>query len=195
MIELHLAAHAASEEEGESLLDELAGPLAEALKPHVFTARGETLEEVVGGLLKSRGYTLAVAESCTGGLLAGRITDVPGSSDYFRTSVVAYANEAKIDLLGVPVELIVARGAVSAEVAEAMAEGIRRRAGATLGLSVTGIAGPGGGTAEKPVGLVYIGLASEAGVESRRLLFPGDRYLIRQFSINAALSMVRRHLQ
>jgi nicotinamide-nucleotide amidase len=195
MIELHLAARAASEEEGERLLDELAGPLVEALNPHVFTARGETLEEVVGSLLKSRGHTLAVAESCTGGLLAGRITDVPGSSDYFHTGVVAYANETKIDLLGVPVELIVAHGAVSAEVAEAMAEGIRRRAGATLGLSITGIAGPGGGTAEKPVGLVYIGLASEAGVESRRLLFPGDRYLIRQFSINAALSIVRRHLQ
>jgi nicotinamide-nucleotide amidase len=195
MIELHLAAQASSEEEGERLLDELATPLVEALNPHVFTARGEALEEVVGALLKSRGDTLAVAESCTGGLLAGRITDVAGSSEYFRTSVVAYANEAKIDLLGVPVELIVAHGAVSAEVAEAMAEGIRRRAGTTLGLSITGIAGPGGGTAEKPVGLVYIGLASEAGVESRRLLFPGDRYLIRQFSINAALSMVRRHIQ
>ncbi|MCW5969823.1 MAG: competence/damage-inducible protein A [Blastocatellales bacterium] len=196
IIDLHLAARASSEAEAERMLDDLSGRLEEALGHHVFSTRGETLEEVIAEWLRFRNYTIAVAESCTGGLLAGRITDVPGSSDYFLAGVVAYANEAKTELLGVPAELIAAHGAVSAEVAEAMAEGVRRRAGTTIGVAVTGIAGPDGGTEEKPVGLVYIGFANEVAVESRRFLFPsGDRYLIRQFSINAALNMVRRRLQ
>lgn len=195
VIELHLSARAGSEEAAERLLDELAAPLEEALGVHLFSNRGESLEEVVGEWLRFRRYTLAVAESCTGGLLAGRITDVAGSSDYFLSGVVAYANEAKTALLGVPADLIAARGAVSPEVAEAMASGVRERAGTTIGVGVTGIAGPGGGSEEKPVGLVYIGVANEAGVESRRFLFPGDRYLIRQFSVNAALDMVRRRIQ
>jgi nicotinamide-nucleotide amidase len=196
VIELHLAARAANEAEGERMLDEVAGPLEEALGHHVFSTRGDSLEEVVGEWLRFRNYTIAVAESCTGGLLAGRLTDVAGSSEYFRAGIVAYANEAKTELLGVPAELIAAHGAVSAEVAEAMAQGVRQRAGTTIGVGVTGIAGPGGGTPEKPVGLVYLGFANEAAVESRRLMFPtSDRYLIRQFSINAALDLVRRRLQ
>ncbi|MEP7274615.1 MAG: competence/damage-inducible protein A, partial [Acidobacteriota bacterium] len=173
-IELHLAAHAHTAEEAERLLDRLAGELETALGDYVFSTKGEQLEEVVGTLLRQRGLTLATAESCTGGLLAGRITEVPGSSDYFHEGIVSYANEAKIDLLGVPNELIAEHGAVSDQVAEAMARGVRARAKASLGIGITGIAGPGGGSEAKPVGLVYISLAGEQTIETRRFLFPGD---------------------
>jgi nicotinamide-nucleotide amidase len=161
----------------------------------VFSLRNQELEEVVGELLKFRQYTLATAESCTGGLLAGRITEVPGSSDYFKEGIVAYANEAKVDLLGVPNRLIEKHGAVSPEVAEAMAIGIRRRARTTIGIAITGIAGPGGGSEEKPVGLVYIGLADEVQSSSRKFLFPGDRQFIRTLAVNAALDMIRRRIK
>jgi nicotinamide-nucleotide amidase len=152
------------------------------------------MEEVVGLRLAVAGFTLATAESCTGGLVAERLTDVPGSSTYFMEGVVTYSNEAKTRLLGVPSELIEAHGAVSAEVAEAMAEGVKRRAGVDFGLSVTGIAGPGGGTQAKPVGLVYIALADDAHTEHRRLMLPGDRHLIRWRSSQAALDLLRRRL-
>jgi nicotinamide-nucleotide amidase len=193
-IELHLTAQAKSESEANCLLDQLAGPLKEAFGESIFSARGEQLEEVVGALLKAKGATLATAESCTGGLLAGRITNVSGSSEYFREGVIAYANEAKAELLGVPHKLIEEHGAVSAEVAEAMAIGIRRRAHANIGIGVTGIAGPGGGSEEKPVGLVYIGIADEAESSARRFLFPGDRHLIRELAVKAALDMIRRRI-
>src|SRR5262249_25704039 len=133
-IELHLTAQARKPAEAEALLDEVAGRLEEVLGEYVFSRRGETLEEIVGELLKWRGYTLATAESCTGGLLAGRITEVPGSSDYFLEGVVSYSNEAKVDLLGVPKTLLKNYGAVSEEVASAMAVGIRRLAGSTFGI-------------------------------------------------------------
>jgi nicotinamide-nucleotide amidase len=194
-IELHLTAQAPNEAEILKLLDDLGGRLDAALGEYVFSRNNETIEGVVGQLLKMRGHTLATAESCTGGLLAGRITEVPGSSEYFLEGVVSYSNEAKVDLLGVPKELIEAHGAVSEEVAAAMAQGIRKRAGSTFGIGVTGIAGPGGGSEEKPVGLVYIALADDSQTTTRKFIFPGDRQFIRTLSVNAALDMVRRRLK
>jgi len=193
-IELHLTATAKTAVEGEKLLDEVAGRLDEALGNYVFSRRDETLEEVAGNLLKLNGYTLSTAESCTGGLLAGRITDVPGSSEYFIEGVVTYSNEAKMRLLGVPQELIERHGAVSEEVARAMADGVRSLAGTTFGIGITGIAGPGGGSEEKPVGLVCIALADDNDAMVRKFVFPGDRHFIRQLSVNAALDMIRRRL-
>lgn len=193
-IELHLTANAKTVDEAEKLLDELAGQLDVALGEYIFSRRDETLEEVVGDKLKLNGYTLATAESCTGGLLAGRITEVPGSSDYFLEGAVTYSNEAKARQLGVPKDLIEAHGAVSEEVAKAMAEGVRRLAGSTFGIGITGIAGPGGGTEEKPVGLVYVALADDEETMIRKFIFPGDRQFIRQLSVNAALDLIRRRL-
>ena len=194
-IELHLTAQARNANETVKLLDDLAGRLDEVLGEYIFSRNNETLEEVVGQSLKMRGYTLATAESCTGGLLAGRITDVPGSSEYFLEGVVSYSNEAKIDLLGVPKKLIATHGAVSEQVAGAMAAGIRKRAGSTFGVGVTGVAGPGGGSPEKPVGLVYIALADDSQNTTRKFIFPGDRQFIRTLSVNAALDMVRRRIK
>lgn len=194
-IELHLTAQSRNESEALKLLDELSGQLDEVLDEYIFSRRNETLEEVVGELLKRRGYTLATAESCTGGLLAGRITDVPGSSEYFLEGVVSYSNEAKVDLLGVPKKWIKTHGAVSEQVAEAMAAGIRKRAGSTFGIGVTGVAGPGGGSQEKPVGLVYIALADDSQTMSRKFIFPGDRQFIRTLSVNAALDVLRRRIK
>ncbi|MER3428780.1 MAG: competence/damage-inducible protein A [Pyrinomonas sp.] len=193
-VEIHLTARAASEQEAELLLDGLAGQIEERLGDAIFAFRGETMEEVVGLRLAVGGYTVAVAESCTGGLIAQRLTEVPGSSAYFLEGVVAYSNEAKRRTLGVPQELIERHGAVSAPVAEAMAEGVRRLTEADFGLAVTGIAGPTGGTAEKPVGLVFIALADDAHVEHKRLLLPGDRHLIRWRASQAALDLLRRRL-
>src|SRR5262252_10001 len=194
-IELHLTAQARNETETAKLLDELGGRLDEVLGEYVFSRSNETLEEVVGRSLKLRGYTLATAESCTGGLLAGRITEVPGSSEYFIEGVVSYSNEAKADLLRVPKKLIETHGAVSEQVAGAMAAGIRKRAGSTFGIGVTGVAGPGGGSPEKPVGLVYIALADGSQTTTRKFIFPGDRQFIRTLSVNAALDMLRRRIK
>jgi PncC family amidohydrolase len=145
------------------------------------------LAERLQGLSLGRGLTVAAAESCTGGLIAAAITSVPGSSGYFRGSVVSYANSAKAELLGVPEALLDAHGAVSAQVALAMAGGARERFGADLAVSVTGVAGPDGGTAAKPVGLTYIGLADAAGSEVRRLSFDGDREANRMAGASAAI--------
>jgi nicotinamide-nucleotide amidase len=193
-IEIHLTAQAKTEQDAELLLDGLAGQIEERLGQAIFAFRGEKMEEVVGLRLAVNGFTLAVAESCTGGLIAQRLTEVPGSSVYFIEGVVAYSNDAKIRTLGVDAELIARHGAVSAEVAEAMAEGVRARADTDFGLSITGIAGPGGGSDEKPVGLVYIALADDAHTESRKLNVPGDRHLIRWLSSQAALDLLRRRL-
>ena len=191
-VSIHLTATAGEADAAERLLDELAEQIEDALAPAVFSHRGESLEEVVGLGLAVKRYTIATAESCTGGLIAKRLTDVPGSSAYFFEGVVTYSNEAKIDLLGVPASLIAARGAVSAEVAEAMAAGIKKRSGATIGVSVTGIAGPGGGSDGKPVGLVYIGLADDVQVEVKEFKFFGDRGEVRQRASQMALDLVRR---
>ena len=193
-IEIQLTAQAKTEKDAELLLDGLAGQIEERLGDAIFAFRGEKMEEVVGLRLAVGGFTLAVAESCTGGLVAERLTEVAGSSAYFTEGVVAYANEAKVRLLGVPSDLIAEYGAVSAEVAEAMAEGVRLRAGTDFGLSVTGIAGPGGGSEGKPVGLVYIALSDAAHTEHRKLMLPGDRQLIRSRASQAALDLVRRRL-
>ncbi|HKE56013.1 MAG TPA: competence/damage-inducible protein A [Pyrinomonadaceae bacterium] len=193
-IEIHLTARGRTESEAEALLDRLSAQIEERLGNAVFSFAGETMEQVVGLKLVVGGYTVAVAESCTGGLVAQRLTEVPGSSKYFIEGVVAYANEAKTRELGVEPMLLLEHGAVSAPVAEAMAEGIRRKAQTDFGLSVTGIAGPGGGSEEKPVGLVYIALAAEAGTEHRKLTLPGDRQLIRWRASQAALDLLRRRL-
>ena len=193
-IEIHLTARGRTETEADALLDRLSVQIEERLGNAVFSFAGETMEEVVGLKLSVGGYTVSVAESCTGGLIAQRLTEVPGSSKYFIEGVVAYANDAKTRTLGVEPMLLLEHGAVSAPVAEAMAEGIRKKAGTDFGLSVTGIAGPGGGTEEKPVGLVYIALADEVKTEHRKLQLPGDRQLILWRASQAALDLLRRRL-
>ena len=152
------------------------------------------MEEVVGRSLAISGFTLAVAESCTGGLIAERLTNVPGSSKYFVEGLVTYSNESKQRLLGVDKKLIREFGAVSQQVARDMARGVRHRAKTDFGLAVTGIAGPGGGTQEKPVGLIFIALADDAHTEHKRFVLPGDRELIRWRASQAALDMLRRRL-
>ncbi|HUS12959.1 MAG TPA: competence/damage-inducible protein A [Pyrinomonadaceae bacterium] len=193
-IEIHLTARGRTEAEAGVLLDRLSEQLEERLGNAIFSFAGEKMEEVVGLKLTIGGYTLAVAESCTGGLIAQRLTDIPGSSKYFIEGVVAYSNDAKTRTLGVEPVLLLEHGAVSAAVAEAMAEGVRKRARTDFGLSVTGIAGPGGGSDDKPVGLVYIALADDAHIEHRKFIVPGDRQLIRWRASQAALDLLRRRL-
>jgi nicotinamide-nucleotide amidase len=193
-IEIHLTARGRTESDAEALLDRLSEQIEERLGNSIFSFAGETMEQVVGLRLTVGGYTLAVAESCTGGLVAQRLTDVPGSSKYFIEGVVAYSNDAKMRTLDVEPILLLEHGAVSGPVAEAMAEGIRKRAGTDFGLAITGVAGPGGGTEEKPVGLVYIALATEDRTEHRKLNLPGDRHLVRWRASQAALDLLRRRL-
>ena len=192
-IQIHLRTWSADATVAERLLDEIVERVALTLGKNLFTTQGEALEEVVARNLNRNHATIAVAESCTGGLLAERLTRVPGSSSYFLGGVVCYSNELKSAWVDVPAELIKAKGAVSAEVACALAEGIRRRTGSTLGLGVTGIAGPGGGLPEKPVGTVHLALAEASSSKERSLRFPGDRDRIRWQASQAALDMVRRH--
>jgi len=191
-LEIHLTATAENVARAEEIVEELTDKLEEAIGQNVYSTRGESLEEVIGLRLRLKGYTIATAESCTGGLIAERITRVPDASEYFVGSIVSYTNQIKTELLGVPQEMIERWGAVSGEVAEAMARGIKERTGATIGLSVTGIAGPGGGTQAVPVGTVYVGLADDVMTSNRRLVLPGDRHLIRWRASAAALEMVRR---
>ena len=153
------------------------------------------LEEKLGLVLKEKGMRIAVAESCTGGLIGSRITDIPGSSDYFEAGLVTYSNSAKERFLSVPHEVIATKGAVSPEVAEAMARGARAATGADIGVAVTGIAGPGGGSPEKPVGLVYIGLAFAEKTISRRHFFQGDRTAIRRQTSEEALKLALEALE
>ena len=193
-IEIHLTAQGKTDAEAETLLDEVAGKIAAALGSSVFSVDNETMEQVVGKLLTARGETLSLAESCTGGLVAERLTEVPGSSAYFIEGAVVYANEAKIRTLNVSPDLIEKHGAVSKEVAEAMAKGMRERAKTDYGVSVTGIAGPGGGSAEKPVGLVFVGYADGRETKSIKINLPGDRYLIRWRASQAALDYLRRRI-
>lgn len=155
----------------------------------------EVVEGVIGRLLRERGWGLSVAESCTGGLIAHRITNVPGSSDYFESGVVSYSNEAKMELLHVPEETLKTHGAVSSQTAIAMAEGIRKLRNTEIGVGVTGIAGPTGGTATKPVGLVYIALSSPVWVECNEFRFTGNRSEIKLMASGAALDMLRRLLE
>jgi nicotinamide-nucleotide amidase len=174
--------------------DELASRIQAVLGDAVFTTRDESMEEVVGRQLSESGQTLAVAESCTAGMLGMHITRVPGSSNYFVGGVICYSNEVKMNLCGVPAELLEKHGAVSAEVAEAMARGVRTLLRSTIGLSITGIAGPGGGSPDKPVGLVYIAISDGERTLSRHRIMPGDRESIRERSTYLALSWLRRFL-
>ncbi len=194
-IEVHLRARAASEAKAEALLAELGEKIELALGDHIFSRGGESLEEVVGMYLVMKQKTVAVAESCTGGLLSERLTRTPGSSNFFVGGAVCYSNKLKSKLAGVPESLIEANGAVSKPVAQALAEGIRKRAGTSIGMAITGVAGPGGGSPEKPVGLVYIALADERGTQVREFRFPGDRERVRHWASQAALEMIRRRLK
>lgn len=177
----------------EKLLDEIVQRMALALGEHLYSTQGESLEEVVGRVLTENRATIAVAESCTGGMLAERLTNISGSSVYFLGGVVCYSNNLKAAFVDVPPEIIETKGAVSSEVALALADGIRRRTGATVGVGITGIAGPGGGTPEKPVGTVHIGIADERGPRARGFHFLGDRDRIRLQATQTALDMVRRY--
>ena len=176
------------------MLDDLEAKIRERLGPLIFGRDDEKLEALVGQLLRGRKATLAVAESCTGGLLASRLTDISGSSDYFERGMVTYSTAAKEEILGVPAEILRESGAVSLPVVRAMAESVRRRSGTTFGLAITGIAGPTGGTPGKPVGLVYIALAWEGGDLAREDRFHGGRELIKYRATQMALEMLRRHL-
>jgi nicotinamide-nucleotide amidase len=193
-VELQLVAQAATEAEAEERIEALAAPLRAALPGRIHSEDGRQLHEVVAGLLAERKLKLALAESCTGGMLAAQLTSVPGASAFLDRACVAYANAAKVDLLGVDASLIEAHGAVSEEVARAMAEGVRRRAGADLSAAITGIAGPDGGTADKPVGLVFVALAGAAGDRVRRLHLIGDRDRVRRQACVITLEMMRRGL-
>ena len=193
-VQIHLQSRAESQEEAERRVSVLAEKLEEELQANVFATEGESLEQIVGYYLQMRGATLAVAESCTGGLVAQRITSVPGSSRYFLGGAVVYSNELKTDLADVPAGLIQEHGAVSKAVALALAEGIRARTKATLGVGVTGIAGPAGGTPEKPVGLVFIAITDGKLPEVLERRFMGDRERIRLWASMQALDMIRRRL-
>ena len=193
-VQLHLKTQAASLEAAQEKVDRLAGELEDELGEAVFSTQGESLEQIVGYFLQMRNATVAVAESCTGGLLAERITSVSGSSRYFSGGAVVYSNQLKSEFADVPEDLIKKYGAVSRLVAVALAEGIRERCQTTLGIGITGVAGPSGGTPEKPVGLVFHALASDTGTEVIERTFPGDRKRIRWFASQQALDMVRRKL-
>jgi nicotinamide-nucleotide amidase len=193
-IELHFKTSAATHDAAQSRVDEVAGMVEDELDDAVYSRNGESLEQIVGYWLQMRSATLAVAESCTGGLLAERITSISGSSRYFLGGAVVYSNALKTELAGVPAEMIDRHGAVSSEVAAALAEGIRYRCESTLGVGITGVAGPTGGTAEKPVGLVFHAVSSDTGTEVIQRNFPADRKRIRRFASTMALDMVRKKL-
>jgi nicotinamide-nucleotide amidase len=190
-IELHLTASAADAAQGNVALDRAVAQLQDALGPSVYSVDGRPLEAVVGAMLKDRGMTIAVAESCSGGLLASRLTDVPGSSAYFERGVVCYSNRAKTELLGVADGMIREHGAVSEPVALAMAEAVAARSNANVGVGITGIAGPDGGTPEKPVGTVVVAVSVEGQTKVRTLKLFGGREMIKFQSAQAAMNMLR----
>jgi nicotinamide-nucleotide amidase len=190
-IELHLTAQAAHKADADVVLDAAVLELVTVLGPSVYSTDGRGLETVVGDLLREHKMTIAVAESCTGGLLASRLTDVPGSSEYVDRGVVCYSNESKTDLAGVPASLIEENGAVSEAVARAMAEGIRSRAATRIGVGITGIAGPGGGTPAKPVGTVALAVVVDDEVRVRTFQFVGGREMVKFQATQSALNMTR----
>ena len=192
-IQIHLRAWTGDPAAAERQLKGIEESIVLALGEAVFTVNGESMEEVVARELTLRHATIATAESCTGGLLAERLTRVSGSSAYFLGGVVSYSNSLKSAWVDVPAEIIESRGAVSPEVAIALADGIRRRTGATLGVGITGIAGPTGGTPEKPVGTVHVAIADASGSKERGILFPGERDRIRWQASQTALDLVRRY--
>jgi nicotinamide-nucleotide amidase len=192
-IQIHLRLWSDNAQQAKKMLDEIVQGFEIALSDRIFSDDGRSLEEVVAHELTMNNATIAAAESCTGGLLAQRLTSIAGSSSYFLGGVVCYSNELKGTWADVPAELILAKGAVSTEVAVALAEGIRRRVGSTLGVGVTGIAGPGGGSDEKPVGTVHVAVSHSGGIKERAARFPGDRESIRWQASQVALDLIRVH--
>jgi len=192
-IQIHLRIWTDDAAHAQKTLDEISQSFELALTDRIFSQDGSSLEEVVANILTMNSATISAAESCTGGLLAQRLTSIPGSSSYFVGGVVCYSNELKTAWADVPPEILKSKGAVSSEVAIALADGIRRRVGSTLGVGITGIAGPGGGSEEKPVGTVHVAIAHAGGVKERGVRFPGDREAIRWHAAQLALDMVRIH--
>jgi nicotinamide-nucleotide amidase len=195
-IELHLSLRSADATFAVDRLARARAQLVDRVGSGVFSLDGRVMEEIVGAQLLERGLTIAASESCTGGLFTSRLTDVPGSSAYVLGGVVAYSNDVKTNILGVPAELIAEHGAVSEPVASAMAQGIRARTGASIGVGITGVAGPAGGTAAKPVGMVAVAVAAADGsVQARTFNFPGGRAQVKFQAAQSALDMVRRLFQ
>lgn len=194
-VHLELIAKARNKAEARRLIQKTENMMKKRLGELIFGFDDDSLELVVGRILKKNSLSLSVAESCTGGLLGNKLTEVPGSSDYFLGGVTAYANEMKVRLVGVAKNTIATFGAVSAETALEMARGIRKSSGADIGLSTTGIAGPGGGSKAKPVGLVYIGLSSPWEEKTERFLFPGQRHAVKTKAAGAALNLLRLSLK
>ena len=192
-IQIHLRIWTDDAAHAQKTLDEISQSFELALTDRIFSQDGSSLEEVVANILTMNSATISAAESCTGGLLAQRLTSIPGSSSYFVGGVVCYSNELKTAWADVPPEILKSKGAVSSEVAIALADGIRRRVSSTLGVGITGIAGPGGGSEEKPVGTVHVAIAHAGGVKERGVRFPGDREAIRWHAAQLALDMVRIH--
>jgi nicotinamide-nucleotide amidase len=193
-VELHLSMRTSDLAAGTGALAGAVAEIQNVMGADIVSIDGSSLEVVLGELLKTRGWRIAMGESCTGGLATAQLTDIAGSSAYVERTVVAYSNEAKVELLGVPASLIDAHGAVSEPVAKAMAEGARDRSHVEVGVGITGIAGPGGGSPEKPVGMVCIAVATPTETRVRTLRFPGGRDMVRTLSANSALDMVRRML-
>jgi len=193
-VRLRITAKAKSADEAEKKIQDVETKLRGKVEKFIYAAGEEELESTVGSLLKDRRLRIALAESCTGGLIANRITDISGSSEYFERGIITYSNESKIDELGVPSELIGSHGAVSREVAEAMALGIRTVSGADIGISTTGIAGPTGGSQEKPVGLVWIGYSDNDETIALQFNFGGGRRIIKERAAQAALELLRRKI-
>ena len=193
-IELHFRTRGTTLDAAQARADEVAELVEDELDDAVYSRNGESLEQIVSYWLQMRNATVAVAESCTGGLLAERITSISGSSRYFLGGAVVYSNQLKTEFAGVPEEMIHRHGAVSREVAAALAEGIRYRCESTFGVGITGVAGPSGGTSDKPVGLVFHAVASDTGTEIVQRTFPGDRKRIRRFASTMALDMLRKKL-
>ncbi len=193
-VDLHITVQGEGEAGVQEQVEKMAAEIRERVGTFLYGEGDQTIEAVVGEMLMKKGWRIAVAESCTGGLIASRITDVPGSSGYFERGIVAYSNRAKVELLGVPEGLIAAHGAVSAPVAEAMASGVRMRSNVDISLSVTGIAGPSGGTEEKPVGLVFMGISTAENTFSKKFQFGNERWVNKQRAAQAGLDLVRRVL-
>lgn len=194
-IKIKLVARTEDEAKSVKLVDKAAEKVREKLSDFIYGEDEETLEEVVGNILINKNYQLAVAESCTGGLIANRITNISGSSRYFDRGFITYSNRAKIGDIGVPEDVVNKHGAVSKEVAEAMAEGAIKASGADVALAVTGIAGPTGGTKEKPVGTVHIAIAGSTGAVHRQYIYPRDRIWFKEIVAATALDMLRRYLK
>ncbi len=193
-VKLRLMVSADSEEKAQEKLSRAETMLREKIQASIYSEGEVALEETLAKLLTERGETLAIAESCTGGLVSNKLTNIPGSSNFFDRSVISYSNAAKIDMLGVPQQLIEQHGAVSEQVAKSMAEKVREISGTTYGLSITGIAGPSGGTPEKPVGLVYVGYADESGTLVERHTFANDRIGNKERSVQAVLNLLRKKI-